>query len=233
VEAAEQLQAVARYFLCDVNVCQVQLDALYAVLRAVKDDALGEDEASERLSHSPPWVWAAMAPESKRLLTIDVGERTLAMAQGVGHPVAQMLAPDGMPLFLSDDCKVSLPAPLAHCGFWLQPERCQGQGPRPQPRWMPLPELLDPQMIKTVRRRRLVRVSHRCEQSCSFACRRGRSQRGCEQAGWWEATREGRLRGDARAHGLYRGRRQGVRRPLGGHDEPSRPGLFTPGTVCG
>src|SRR5262249_7658569 len=33
VEAAEQLQAFTRYFLCDVHVRQLQLDELYAVLR--------------------------------------------------------------------------------------------------------------------------------------------------------------------------------------------------------
>src|SRR5215831_2024671 len=38
VEAAEQLQAFARYFLCEVHVQQVQLDELYAVLSAVKDE---------------------------------------------------------------------------------------------------------------------------------------------------------------------------------------------------
>ena len=43
-----------------------------------------------------------MDPESKLLLTIDVGERTLAMAQRVVHQVAQVLAPDCAPLFLTD-----------------------------------------------------------------------------------------------------------------------------------
>ena len=50
---------------------------------------------------------------------------------------------------------------LAHDGQWVQPERRQGKGPMPKPRWMPLPQLLYAQVIKTVRRRRLVRVSHR------------------------------------------------------------------------
>jgi hypothetical protein len=36
VEAAEQLWTFSRYFLCEVHVRQVQLDELYAVLRAVK-----------------------------------------------------------------------------------------------------------------------------------------------------------------------------------------------------
>ena len=43
-----------------------------------------------------------MDPESKVLLTIDLGERTLALAQRVVHHVAQVLAPDCAPLFLPD-----------------------------------------------------------------------------------------------------------------------------------
>jgi hypothetical protein len=45
-------------------------------------------EAIKRFDRSPHWVWVAMDPESKLLLTIDVGERTLAMAQYVMHQVA-------------------------------------------------------------------------------------------------------------------------------------------------
>ena len=50
---------------------------------------------------------------------------------------------------------------LTHYGHWVQPERCQVHGPLPKPRWMPRPGLLYAQVIKTMRRRRLVRVSHR------------------------------------------------------------------------
>src|SRR5499427_4581535 len=48
------------------------------------------------------WLWVAVDPESKVLLAIEVGERTLAMAQRVVHHVAQVLAPDCAPLFLTD-----------------------------------------------------------------------------------------------------------------------------------
>ena len=44
-----------------------------SVLRALKDGALSESEAIERLERSPSWVWTAMDPESKQLLVIDVG----------------------------------------------------------------------------------------------------------------------------------------------------------------
>src|SRR5216683_2580038 len=81
MEAAEQLRAFSCYFLCDVHVRQLQLDELFALLSAVKDGAVSEAEAIERLERSPQWVWVAMDPERKLLLAIDVGSRTLAMAQ--------------------------------------------------------------------------------------------------------------------------------------------------------
>jgi transposase-like protein len=161
VEAADQLEAFSRYFLCDVHVHQVQLDELYAVLRAVQNGELSETEAIKRLERSPCWVWTAMDPESKLLLVIDVGTRTLAMAQCVVHQVVEVLAPGCVPLFLTDGYKGYFTAILSHFGMWIQLERKQGQGPAPKPRWLPLPGLLYTQVIKTVRRRRLGRVSHR------------------------------------------------------------------------
>ena len=107
------------------------------------------------------WVWVAMDPESKLLLAIDVGQRTLAMAQRVVHHVTQVLAPDCAPLFLTDGFREYVTALLTHYGHWVRPLRRQGRGPAPKPRWMPLPQLLYAQVVKTVWRRRLVRVRHR------------------------------------------------------------------------
>ena len=125
-----------------MRVTQVQLDELFALLSAVKAGAVSEAEA-------------------KLLLTIDVGDRTLAMAQRVVHQVVQVLAPGCVPLFLTDGFKEYATALLTHFGQWVQPPRRQDQGPAPKPRWMPLPGLLYAQVIKTVRQRRLVRVRHR------------------------------------------------------------------------
>jgi hypothetical protein len=66
-----------------------------------------------------------------------------------------------LPLFLSDGFTEYTTALLAHFGQWRQPERRQATGPRPKPRWIPRPELLYAQVIKTVRRQRLVRLSRR------------------------------------------------------------------------
>ena len=87
--------------------------------------------------------------------------RTLAMAQRVGHHVAQVSAPDCAPLFLADGFREYLTALLTHYGHWVQPPRRQDNGPTPKPRWMPLPQLCHAQVVKTVRRRRLVAVTHR------------------------------------------------------------------------
>jgi hypothetical protein len=161
VEAAEQLRVFSQHFLHDVSVRQVQLDELFALLSAVRDGAVSEADAIERLERSPQWVWVAMDPESKLLLAIDVGSRTLALAQRVVHHVAQVLAPDCAPLFLTDGLREYVTALLTHYGHWVHPPRQRPQGPAPKPRWMPLPQLLYAQVVKTVRRRRLVDVQHR------------------------------------------------------------------------
>ena len=161
VEAAEQLRAFSAYFLCDLHVKQLQLDELYAVLSAVKDGEITTAKAIKRLSRSPHWVWVAIDPVTKLLVAIDVGERTQAMAQRFVHHVTQVLAPDCAPLFLTDGFREYLTALLTHYGRWVQPPRRQAKGPQPKPRWMPRPELLYAQVIKTTRRRRLVRLTRR------------------------------------------------------------------------
>src|SRR6516164_4808958 len=161
VGVAEHVAACSQYFLHDLRVTQVQLDELFALLSAVKDGEVSAAEAIERLERSPHWVWSAMDPESKLLLALDVGNRTLALAQRVVHQLVQVLAPDCAPLFLTDGFREYMTALLTHYGYWVQPPRRQDKGPAPKPRWMPLPQLLYAQVVKTVRRRRLVDVQHR------------------------------------------------------------------------
>jgi IS1 family transposase len=161
VEVAEHVAACSQYFLHDLRVTQGQLDALFALLSAVRAGEVSEAEALQRLSRSPHWVWGALDPVTKLLLTIEVGERTLAMAPRVVHQVVEVLAPGWVPLFLTDGLKEYATALLTHCGQWVQPSRRQATGPAPKPRWMPQPQLLYAQVVKTVRRRRLVDVQHR------------------------------------------------------------------------
>ena len=161
VEAAEHLEAFSRHFVHDLDVEQVQMDELFALLSAVKDGEVSEQQAIKRLSRSPHWVWMAMDPVCKLILAIDVGDRTLAMAQRLVHQVTQVLAPACAPLFLTDGFREYLTALVTHYGEWMHPERRQAKGPKPKPRWMPRPGLLYAQVVKSYRRRRIVEVTHR------------------------------------------------------------------------
>jgi hypothetical protein len=116
VEAAAQLRAFSSYFLCDLPLEQLPLDELDAVLRDLKAGAISDDEAIKRLERSPYWVWTVMDPQSKLLVVVDVGSRTLAMAPRVVHQVTQMLAPGCVPLFVTDGLKDSATALLTHFG---------------------------------------------------------------------------------------------------------------------
>ena len=144
-----------------VRVTQAQLDALFALLSAMQTGEVSQAEAMKRLDCSAQWVWVAMDPISKLLLTTDVGDRTLAMAQSLVPQVAQVLAPDCAPLLLTDGFKEYMTALLKHSGYWGQPERRQGRSPAPKPRWLPLPQLCDARVVKTVHRWRLIRVANR------------------------------------------------------------------------
>jgi len=139
VAAAEHLKAFTSYFLCDVPVTQLQLDELYAVIRALKTGQISESDAFERLEPGRSWVWSAIDPVSKVLLALEVGPRTVEMAQRVVHQVVGILAPGCVPAWFSDGFKGYLPAILGHCGWWVHPARRHDKGPVPKPRWMPLP----------------------------------------------------------------------------------------------
>src|SRR5262245_14009488 len=155
-EAAAQLKAFSRFLLREVQVRQVQLDELFAVLSEERAGQGSDAEASAPFPGAPRWVWVALDPESKLLLALDLGQRTLALAQRLVHHVVQLLAPGCVPLFLTDGFKEYTTALLTHFGYWVQPLRRQAKGPDPKPRWLPRPELLYARVVKHYRRRRLV-----------------------------------------------------------------------------
>ena len=75
------------------------------------------------------WRWT---PRASCCWRSTSGDRTLAMAQRVVHHVAQVLAPDCAPLFLTDGFREYLTALLTHYGHWVQPPRRQATRPRAQ-----------------------------------------------------------------------------------------------------
>jgi hypothetical protein len=139
VEAADHAVALSRYVLHDVRVTQVQLDERFALLSAVKAGEVSRPEAIQRLSRSPHWVWGAIDPVTKLLLTLEGGEHTLGMAPHVVHQVVEVLAPGWVPLLLTDGLKEYATAVLTHVGHWVQPPRRHATGLAPKPRWLPQP----------------------------------------------------------------------------------------------
>ena len=115
---ANHTATFSQSFLHDLRVTQGQLEARCALRRAVQAGEVREAEAITRLSRAPHGVWGALDPMHQQLLTIDVGARTLAMAPGVVHQVAQRVAPDGVPLLLTDGLKESTTAFLTPVGRW-------------------------------------------------------------------------------------------------------------------
>jgi hypothetical protein len=138
------------------------LDAPWGVAKRPShgDGEGSETAASERVERAPQWVCVAMAPERMLRLVLDGGNRTLAMAQRLVHQGAQVCAPDGAPLWLTEGWRASLTALRTHSGHGGQPPRRQDQGPCPHPRWIPLPGRFYAPVVKT-RRRRLVAGTHR------------------------------------------------------------------------
>src|SRR5262249_5513081 len=147
--------------LHDLQVHQVQLDELFALVSEGEVDQGGKAVALERLPCAPSWIWVAMDPVSKLLVAIDLGERTLAMAQRLVHHVVQVLAPTCGPFFLTDGLKDYTTALLTHFGQWVQPPCRRANRPAPKPCWLPQPAFRCAQVLKQYRRRRLACVSQR------------------------------------------------------------------------
>jgi IS1 family transposase/transposase-like protein len=143
-------EAVLGYVMHELELEQVQMDELYALLREVREE--GEKRRS-------CWVWAAVDPASKLLLAVEVGERSAKTAQRLVHGVAGVLAAGVVPLFLTDQFAAYGRALLTHFGHWV--EQKSEQSGRVLRRWVPDERLAYAQVKKRRVRRRIVDVARR------------------------------------------------------------------------
>jgi hypothetical protein len=95
-------------------------------------------------------------PARALLPVLYLGPRTQHAAHRVIHSLRELLAPGCVPLFTSDGLNLSFYALTAHFGQWLQVVR---RG-RNVSEWQVAAELIDGQVKKCSRRRKLVRVTH-------------------------------------------------------------------------
>jgi IS1 family transposase len=152
VAAARQMKGFAAYVLVDLELEQVQLDEILVVLGHLLEAGTGSSEVRA----SSNWLWTAMDPVSKLLLVMVVGDHSLAVAQAVVHQVKRRLAVHCLPVFLTDGLAHYKLALLTHFGRWA----LAGEG-AVKARWFPVAGLVYAQVIKTMRRGRLVLVKQR------------------------------------------------------------------------
>jgi len=155
-QAAEHMEAVSAYLIHDLELTQVQVDELWALLGR-RDN----NEAGEGKQRGKRWVWAGMDPVSKLMLGYVVGDRSQACAQRLIHMIVALLALGCVPLFISDGWSAYSTALLTHFGHWVQMPRRHKRGASPKPRWQPLPQLQYAQVVKKRVKGRVVSVSHR------------------------------------------------------------------------
>jgi IS1 family transposase len=123
------------------------MDELYALLSEMRKE--GEERGK-------CWVWVAIDPISM-LLTIEVGDRSLEMAQRLVHGVVSVLAPGVVPMFLTDQLAAYGKALLTHFGHWV--EKVSEKSGRTLRRWVPDERLRYAQVKKRRRRRKIVAVT--------------------------------------------------------------------------
>lgn len=113
----------------------LQLDELLGNVRAVVKRA---------------WVWLAIDPQTKLILSLHVGSRKREAAMTFVHDLAHRLAPGHLPVFLSDGLAAYFHALTAHFGSW------QAQPRHHEPVSVVAPDLLYTQVVKVLRWRRLL-----------------------------------------------------------------------------
>lgn len=99
------------------------------------------------------WLWVALDPLTKLLPVLHLGARTQTAAHHVVHELHERLAPGCVPLFTSDGLILYFYALTAHFGEWIAAAGRRGC------QWQVMPGLLDGQVKKTYRRRKVVRVT--------------------------------------------------------------------------
>jgi IS1 family transposase len=115
-QAAEHMEAVSHCLIHDLQLTQVQVDELWALLGR-QDRA--EPSQNAKRSRAVRWVWVGIDPVSKLMLACVVGGRSVETAQLLTHLIVGLLAPGCMPLFMSDQWAPYATALLTHFGHWV------------------------------------------------------------------------------------------------------------------
>src|SRR5436190_468601 len=138
VRASRQAERVHEQALRRLRLPHLQLDEIRTRLRSRR---------------AVLWLWLALDPVTKLVPVAHLGPRTQASAHAVVHALHDGLAPGCVPVVTSDGVRLYFYALTAHFGQWVATGRRRA--------WHVSDALVDGQVKKVYRRRRLVRVTHR------------------------------------------------------------------------
>ena len=110
-------------------------------------------------SEGAAWGWVAWAPAWRLGVALVVGTRTPEHAHRLRKRVVAVTETP-RPCFTSDQLPASEEALLAASGPGAQPGRQGTRGRPPMPRWIPLPNLVEAQVVKRRDKGRVVEVTH-------------------------------------------------------------------------
>jgi IS1 family transposase len=137
--AGEHCQQVSSYLMRNLKVAQVQLDELWTfVTKKEKNLSAWEKLHSE---YGDTWIWTAVDPVHKLVLTFHVGEHEEKDADTFLHKLKTVLAKGCLPLLTSDQLPHYTGAILKVFGRLVQPKRNGYRGRFPNPVWEPAEDL--------------------------------------------------------------------------------------------
>jgi IS1 family transposase len=130
--AGEHCEKVSAYLMRNLHVEQVQLDELWTfVFKKQKTLSAWEKLHTE---YGDTWVWTALDPTHKLVLSLVVGEHEEEQAVNLLQKLKAVIVNGCLPLLISDQLPHYVQAILKVFGRWVQPQRngCRGRFPNPR-----------------------------------------------------------------------------------------------------
>lgn len=101
-----------------------------------------------RQTASAVWIWLAIAPESRVIPAMHIGNRTAFDAYALVHDLQLRLKRDCVPVMTTDGLRAYFHSLTAHFGYWSRPKRAR------KDHWFVSPKLLYGQLVKRKGRKR-------------------------------------------------------------------------------
>ena len=130
--AGEHCEKVSAYLMRNLHVEQAQLDELWTfVFKKEKTLSAWEKLHTE---YGDTWVWTALDPTHKLVLSLVVGEHEEEEAVNLLQKLKAVMVNGCLPLLVSDQLPHYVKAILKVFGRWVQPDRngCRGRFPNPR-----------------------------------------------------------------------------------------------------